>query len=400
MVIESSSDKSASIDWSRFRTAMPVTDDWAYFDHAAVGPIPQVAHEKILEWARQAAYEGDVNWLSWQEQTEELRSLTAKILNASEPEIGLIPNTTFGINIVAQGYPWQLGDNVVLPDNEFPSNAYPWLALESQGVEVRRVPTESGIVCPDKIAAACDSKTRIVSCSFVGFSSGNRIEPTTIAKVAHDNGALFFMDAIQGMGVFPIDVKKSGIDFLAADGHKWMLGPEGAGVFYIKQEHLDLMRPVMMGWKSVSHEWEFNKIKLDLKPTACRFEGGSHNMAGLIGLNASLNLLHEFGLSSDDSPIARQILLLAEELATKLERAGAIIHSSRDDKIRTGIVIFELTGHDPVEIRAKLLENKIVTSARGGGVRAATHCFNNSEDIDRLVDVVSKLKIRDLKLEI
>ena len=116
-------------------------------------------------------------------------------------------------------------------------------------------------------------------------------------------------------------------------------------------------------------------------------------MAGLIGLGASLNLLHEFGLTADESPIANQILLLAEELATKLESAGAVIHSSRDDKIRTGIVIFELSGHDPVEIRAKLLDNKIVTSARGGGVRAAAHCYNNSDDIDRLVDVVSKLKI-------
>ena len=393
MVIESSSSKSASSDWSRFRTAMPVTGDWAYFDHAAVGPLPQVAHEKILAWARQAAYEGDVNWLSWQEQAEDLRSLTAKILNASETEIGLIPNTTFGINIVAQGYPWQPGDNVVLPDNEFPSNAYPWLALESQGVEIRRVATESDHVCPDKIAAACDSKTRIVSCSWIGFASGQRIDPAKIAQVAHDHGALFFMDAIQGMGVFPIDVKKSGIDFLAADGHKWMLGPEGAGVFYIDQKHIDLIRPVMVGWKSVNNIWEFDKIELDLKPSACRFEGGSNNMAGLIGLGASLNLLHEFGLTADESPIASQILLLAEELATKLESAGAVIHSSRDDKIRTGIVIFELPGHDPVEIRAKLLDNKIVTSARGGGVRAAAHCYNNSDDIDRLVDVVSKLKI-------
>lgn len=391
MVTETSSNQTKNIDWNRFRDSMPVTANWAYFDHAAVGPITKPAHEKILEWAGQAANEGDVNWMAWHEQHEDLRAISAEIINATPDEIGIIPNTTFGINIVAQGFPWQPGDNVVLPDNEFPSNAYPWLALESQGVEVRRVVTESGTVCPNRIAEACDEQTRIVSCSWVGFASGYRIDPAEIAQVAHDHGALFFMDAIQGMGVFPVDVKAADIDFLAADGHKWMLGPEGAGVFYIKRQLLDVIRPVMLGWKSVVHEWDFKKIELDLKPTASRYEGGSQNAVGCIGLGASLKLLHEFGLTHQQSPIAERVLEVSSLLATELEQAGAKIHSPREDQFRTGIVSFELPGHDATELRQELLDAGVVTSARNGRVRAAAHCYNNAADVDRLTSVIRKV---------
>lgn len=392
MRIETSQNASEKIDWNQFRDWMPVAENWAYFDHAAVGPITQQAHEKITEWARQAAAEGDVNWLSWHAQQEELRTLSAELINASADEIALIPNTTFGINIVAQGFPWQSGDNVVLPDNEFPSNAYPWLALESQGVEIRRVATDAGKVCPNRIADACDEQTRIVSCSWVGFASGYRIDPAAIAQVAHDHGALFFMDAIQGMGVFPVDVKAAGIDFLAADGHKWMLGPEGAGVFYIRHELLDVLRPVMVGWKSVIHEWDFKKIELDLKQTACRFEGGSQNMVGCIGLNGSLQLLRDFGLTASESPIADRVLEISGLLHTELEQVGAKIHSPREDESRTGIVTFEIPGCDAADLRMKLMDAGVVTSARNGRVRAAAHCYNNADDIKRLTQVVQEVR--------
>ena len=146
-------------------------------------------------------------------------------------------------------------------------------------------------ICPNRIADACDDRTRIVSASWVGYASGARLDPAEISKVAHDAGALFFLDAIQGLGVFPLDVEETGIDFLAADGHKWMIGPEGAGVFYSRQEHLQMLRPMNVGWNSVKQGNDFSNVDLKVRDAARRYEGGTQNMAGFIGLGASLELL-------------------------------------------------------------------------------------------------------------
>ncbi len=146
---------------------------------------------------------------------------------------------------------------------------------------------------------ACDERTRLVSVSWVGYASGWRCDLDAVAELAHRRGALLFVDAIQGLGVFPLDVQATPVDFLAADGHKWMLGPEGAGLFYLRREHLDRLRPIGVGWHSVVHAADYNRIELELKPSAARYEGGSQNMVGFIGLAESLELLLEFGHAGD-----------------------------------------------------------------------------------------------------
>lgn len=383
--------ESASVDWEQFRALMPVAKKWAYFDHAAVAPLPQTALDSISKWAKEATEEGDAVWMSWNRQHEECRKTAANLINAHESEIGLIPNTTFGINLVADGFDWKEGDNIVLPEHEFPSNVYPWMSLKDRGVELRQVPLDGHAVSTERIADACDERTRIVSVSWVGYASGYRIDPKEVSDAVHEKGALFFLDAIQGLGVFPLDVVDANIDFLAADGHKWLLGPEGAGIFYLKKEHLDLLRPMNVGWNSVAQGNDYTNVNLDVRRAASRYEGGTQNMAGFIGLGASLKTLSDFGLTPSSSPIGDRVVAVTDLICEALTNVGAVLHSERGEGINSGIVLFEMPGQDPSELRKRLMEKQVVTSYRGGHVRLAAHCYNDENDIDRLVETLKTL---------
>ncbi len=374
------------------RNAFPVTQKWAYFDHAAVAPIPQASFDAIQKWARQALLEGDAVWPEWSGQFERLRNLTAELINSEPDEIGLVPNTSFGINMISEGYPWQPGDNVVMPAGEFPSNVYPWLHLASRGVEVRTVPLDGLRVCPNRLAEACDSRTRIVTASWVGYASGYRLDPKEISRVAHDAGALFFLDAIQGLGVFPLDVRDAEIDFLAADGHKWMCGPEGAGVLYIKRELLPLIRAINVGWNSVAQGNDYSRVELNIRNAASRYESGTQNLAGFIGLLASLETLKEFGLRHDQSEIASRVLEVTDQLCVALEKIGAVVYSDRSsDSIKSGIVQFDLPGTDSSALKNQLPAHGVIVSYRGGRLRAAPHAYNDQSDIEKLIAALQKL---------
>jgi selenocysteine lyase/cysteine desulfurase len=209
----------------RLRAEMPVAERWAYFDHAAVAPISKPAAEAVRAWCDQALADGDTRWPEWSRRCEATRDAAARLVGAERDEIALVPNTTAGIGLVAEGLDWRSGDNVVTLADEFPSNAYPWLNLASRGVETRRVPTDNGRLDLEALAAACDARTRIVSVSWIGFATGCRQDVERIVEIAHARGALMMLDAIQGLGAFPFDVRQTPVDFLAADGHKWM--PKG-----------------------------------------------------------------------------------------------------------------------------------------------------------------------------
>lgn len=368
-----------------FRQLMPVTERYAYLDHAAVAPLPRPAAEAIGRWLTQATQQGDVVWPDWAKQLEATRAAAAKLISAKPEEVALVPSTTHGISLVAEGLDWRQGDNVVTLADEFPSNLYPWMHQQDRGVEVRTVETDNGRVDLDALRNAVDDRTRVVSVSWVGYKTGYRQPIDDIAEIAHAAGALFFVDAIQGMGVAPLDVGHTPIDFLAADGHKWMLGPEGAGVAYFRQDRLDLLRPFGVGWNSVTGRHDFNHIELKLRPEAARFEGGSANMVGMIGLGASLKLLTD----RPTEEFRQSILATSDYACDRLHAIGATVVSHRaaapnGHDPRTGIVAFELPGRDPMEARRRCLEERVVLSCRGGRLRIAIHAYNNQSDIDRL----------------
>jgi len=376
--------QSCPVDWSEFRRQMPVSRRWAYLDHAAVAPLSGPACEAMLRWAREAADEGDAAWPGWSDQIRQTRRLAAELVGALESEIALVPNTTAGINLVAEGYPWQPGDNVVTLADEFPSNQYPWMNLAARGVETRRIPTEAGRVDLGRLAEAMDGRTRILSVSWVSYLTGWRNDLNELARLAHDRGVLLFVDAIQGLGVFELDAGATGIDFLAADGHKWMLGPEGAGIFYLRREHLDRLRPLGVGWGSVVHAHDFGRIELTLKHDASRYEGGSQNTPGMIALGASLRLLASYGTRA----LGRRIVEVADLARRRLEAAGASIASPLAEGHRSGILAFTLPDCPAEEAARRCRQRGVALSCRGGRLRISPHAYNNEEDVDRLLDAL------------
>lgn len=378
-----------SIDWTQLRRQMPIVKQWAYMDHSAVAPLPEPTAEAIRTWCDQATNAGDTVWMSWHESVQRVRQSAANILNAQPSEIALVPSTTAGISLVADGFPWQPGDNVVTLGNEFPSNIYPWLNQRPRGVEVRVIEIDEGQVDVNRVVEAIDSRTRIVAVSWVGYASGWRLDLAEITRATHDRGALVMVDAIQGLGVFPLDVKRIPIDFLAADGHKWLLGPEGAGLFYLRHEHLSLLRPMGVGWNSVSHAFDFDTIELDLRDEASRYEGGSQNMVGFIGLGASLDLLQQCGLAPNTSPVAERVVKLGDYAADQLRAVGAKMLTSRPENHRSGIITFQLPNTDPQALRQACYRERIAVSCRGGGVRISPHAYNTEEEIDHLVKTVT-----------
>ena len=371
-------------DCAGFREEMPVARRWAYFDHAAVAPLSGPAQQALVEWAEDATVNGDAFYPPWMDQVEQTRAQAARLIGARVEEIALVQNTSAGVNLVAEGYPWQPGDNVVIPDNEFPANQYPWMHLATRGVETRRVPTVGGRVPIEQLAEACDRRTRIVACSWVAFSSGWRQDLDRLAEMVHQKGALLFLDAIQGLGVFPLDVGRTPVDFLAADGHKWLLGPEGAGVFFLRREHLDRLRPIGIGWNSVVGNHDFSRIDLMLRDTAARYEGGSGNVAGAYMLGASLELLGRFGPEA----ISRRVLEITDLACRRLTDVGAVIESDRSAPHASGIVVFQVPGQDPQALRRKCLERDVVLSCRGGRLRISPHAYNDPSDVERLVEAL------------
>jgi cysteine desulfurase / selenocysteine lyase len=375
-------------DWGKFRRQMPITGRWAYLDHAAVAPLSGPAADTIAEWGRQAAAEGDVLWPGWAQGVEDLRGLVASMVGATPDEIALLHSTTEGVNAVAEGYPWQPGDNVVILADEFPTNQYAWLHLGRLGVETRRVATIEGRVDLDELAAACDVRTRVLAFSWVGYSTGWRHDLDAMCQIARRTGSLVFLDAIQALGVFPIDVRSTPIDFLAADGHKWMLGPEGAGVFFCRREHLDLLRPTMVGWNSVAGAHDFQRIDLTFRQAASRYEGGSQNMVGMLALKASLELLARYGAKA----IGERIVEISTLACERLARLGARVATLRVPGHESGIVAFEMPGRDPMAVRRHCLNQSVVLSCRAGRLRVSVHAYNNEDDLDRLTDALKSLK--------
>src|SRR5262249_43276910 len=240
-------------------------------------------------------------------------------------DVAFVKNTSEGVGFVAEGLPWRPGDNMVTAAEEYPANVYPWMNLQGRGVEVRRVASRGPRVELDDLRAAIDGRTRLVSLSFVEFASGFRNDLDAVGVLCRERGILFFVDAIQGLGVLPLDVGRTPVDFLAADGHKWMLGPEGAGLFFARRDRVELLHPVGVGWNSVVGALGFSPLDFRLKPYAGRWESGTLNVGGILALGASLELLQAAGVEA----VAARVLELTDHLCEGAARAGLRVYSSR-----------------------------------------------------------------------
>ena len=367
--------------WDELReTEFPVARRWAYFDHAAVAPLPRRSGAAMRAWSQEQEENGVVNWPTWGDRVETIRSDVANLLNASSDEIAFVNSTTQGIGLIAEGFPWRAGDSVVIPAEEYPSNIYPWMNLASRGVSVRLVPGRAGRIWPEDLIAAMDRTTRVLAISHVEFASGFRNDLDRLVEICEDREVALCVDAIQGLGPLTIDLRKTPIDFLAADGHKWLLGPEGAGLMYVRRDWIDRLRTLGVGWHSVVGSYNDPEIDFRLKPNAQRWEGGSFNMAGLQALGASLSLIQENGAAE----VSKRILERARAVRELAERAGWRVTGSMRPEDWSGIVAIE---HDdvPSQQAARVLRQQdIAVCARRGKLRISPHIYNNDDDLERL----------------
>jgi len=374
------------MDWTALREEFPVTRHWAYFDHAAVAPISRPAQQAMAEFAADLAENGDVYESRWVQRVEAVRKLAGRLLNADPLDLAFIKNTSEGIDIVAEGFPWKSGDNVITAAEEYPANIYPWMNLASRGVELRMIASRGNRISVDDIRSAIDARTRVVSISFVEFASGYRNDLYQIGSLCRERGICLFVDAIQGLGILPLDVQETPVDFLAADGHKWLLSAEGAGIFYARRELVDILHPIGVGWNSVIGARNFSKIDFRLKPHAGRWESGSLNVAGITALGASLELLLGIGLPA----VSQRVLDLTDQLCEQALTAGLEVFSSRQLEEKSGIVSIVLPGRNVRELVQRCREAGIVVNQRLGRLRVSPHCYNSIEEIDRLVDLLKR----------
>ena len=373
---------SQGIDWDEVRqTQFPVVQNWAFFDHAAVAPLPRRSGEVLREWIDRQQHQGVVGWPENESRLEAIRDQVARLINADRDEIAFINSTTHGISLIAEGLPWRAGDNVVTAADEYPSNIYPWMNLESRGVELRMVPSRHGRIWPEDLSAAMDRRTRVLAISHVEFATGFRNNLDALVALCQGCGVALFVDAIQGLGPFRINVRRTPIDFLAADGHKWLLGPEGAGLLYVRRDWIDRLRPIGVGWHSVVGSYNAPQVEFRLKPNAQRWEGGSFNMPGLLCFGASLELFFEWGLDA----VSRRILDRAAAVRERARAAGWTVAGSPREDDCSSIVVLERSGVDPHAAAHRLRSRHgVVAACRRGRLRISPHVYNNHDDLERL----------------
>lgn len=368
-------------DW---RTLFPISDHYAFFNHAAVAPLSGPAADAMRHYVAQAEASAGLG-AGFYRRAEEVRRLAARLIHAEAREIAFIKNTTEGLGWVAAGLPWEAGDNVVTTGVEFPANVYPWMGLRSRGVELRMVSEDNGRIPAERLLAAVDERTRLVSVSAVQYASGFRMDLPAIGRFCRERGVLFCVDAIQALGVLPIDVREMYIDFLSADGHKWLCGPEGCGVFFCRHALLGRLEPPYAGWLCMRDALDFGSYCFEYVDTACKFDTGSYNLAGIHGLGASIEMFLEVGIDQ----IAARVLMLTDRLAQAVQAKGYQLISSRTPGEASGIVSFASDRHDHEAIRQRLEnDHRIIIAVREGRLRVSPHFYNTVEEIDRLVKLL------------
>jgi len=362
----------------RYRDQFPVTESLIYLNHAGVAPLCKPAADAMRQLADDALRFGSLHYDRWLATYEGVRQAAARLIGSSPEEIAIVKNTSEGIAMVATGIDWKRGDRVVAFHEEFPANFLPWKKLEEFGVEITWLSVEDPLA---KIDAACQG-ARLLAISYVQYLSGYRADLIGIGEICRRRNCFFFVDAIQGLGAFPLDVEQAAIDALAADGHKWLLGPEGCGVLYVRRRWQDGIRPVEFGWTNVAKYNDYASRDMTLRPDAGRYECGTLNTIGCYGLRAALEFILEVRVEN----IAPAVQALGDQIAEGVRAKGYETLGSRSTATGAGIVCFRRDGTESHAIVRRLKERGIIAAPRQGWVRMAPHFYISPEEIDQVLD--------------
>jgi selenocysteine lyase/cysteine desulfurase len=367
---------------------MPVTaefdlqPDLIYLNHAAVSPWPRRTVEAVQRFAAENGSLGSRHYPRWLGTEQRLRERLAALIGARSPgEIALAKSTSEALSMVAQGLSWADGDNVVGIAQEFPSNRIVWEALADRGVRWRSLDLNASSDPEADLMRLCDERTRVLAVSWVQYARGLRLDLERLGGACRARGIVFCVDGIQGVGALPLDVGRAQADVVVADGHKWMLGPEGLALFWCRPELREQLRLTQFGWHMVEDMGDFDRKDWRPAADARRFECGSPNLLGAHALEASLSLLQEVGMPAVAEAIGERTARLIELIDTH----GLELLSRRDVDRRAGIVTFRVPGVDQQVLYKALMEQNLMCASRGGGLRFSPHFYTAEEQLERAV---------------
>lgn len=361
------------------RAQLPLLDSRVALNHAGVAPQPASEAVAEFEKMRRDALPGEA-LASVRTAGRELRETYAKLLGVESSEIAITHHTAEGVNIVAQGFPWEAGDRIVTVSVEYPSNVYPWWNLRERGVETVVVPEREGRVDLAELEAAIDERVRLVAISHVQFASGFTVDLDRVAGICERSGTFLFVDVAQSIGVLPLNLRR--IDAAAWPTWKWLMGPLGMGGLYIRKERLESLRPVFVGVDGMLPTTDYLDYRFEFRPDASRFEYSSENTLGLLASREAVRRAVALLPAISSSELAARVQSLGDRLAMALEARGYSLYSPRGDGERSGIFSFRTPGN-PLEVLSRLRAGKVEAAVRAGRLRFSPHFYNSPEDIDR-----------------
>ena len=364
----------------------PLSQNLIYLNHAAVSPWPLRTSQAVSRFAEQNSVYGSHFYGDWLKKETEIRSQLQSLLNApSADDIALVKNTSEALSFVAYGLPWRAGDNIVTSNQEFPSNRMPWESLADQGVELRQADLASAASPEDALFALVDSRTRLLTISSIQFASGLRVDLQRIGEFCKQRGIWFCVDAIQSLGAVQFDVQACQADFVMADGHKWMLGPEGLGVFYTTPRAREHLKLTQYGWHMMKNIHNYENLPWEIHPTARRFECGSPNMLGIHAWSASLSLLLETGMDEVEAGVTgnADYLIRAITASPHLD-----LLSASQRPLKSGIVVFKHRTLSKESVYQHLQKQGVICALRGGGIRFSPHFYNSTDELDSALSLL------------
>jgi len=374
-----------------WRDEFPVDDGIAYLNHAAIGVWPRRTRDAVVAFADENMRRGAAEYPRWLAVERMLRARLATLIGANPDDIALVGSTSDALSIVAQGLDWRAGDAVVIPAGEFPSNRIVWEALAGRGVTVREVDISGGE--PESaLIAACDARTRLMSVSSVQYASGLRLDLERLGAHCRKQGIVCCVDAIQSLGAMRLDVRACHADVVAADAHKWMLGPEGLALLFVRKGLRQRLQLLRHGWHMVARAGDFEAHEWRPADSGRRFEPGSPNMTGIHALNASLSLLLEIGMEQ----VERGVLDRARRLMRLLGQTGRFALLTPEEEGRfAGIVTarrVDLDADGHAALQRHLMARGVICAMRGGGIRFSPHFHTPGAALEKAVETAMRFR--------
>ncbi len=370
-------------DLTEWRLDWPICRERIYLNHAAVSPFSGRVQRVLQQYAENCGGPSVENLDLLLAVRENVRQLVGQLIHADASHIGFVRNTSDGLSLLASGISWNPGDEILIPDGEFPSNVYPFLACRRFGVRLTRVPLREGRLDVSDFKKNISAQTRLVSISYVQYHNGFRTDLEALGRLCKDHGIIFCVDSIQGAGAVPLDVQRMNIDALANGGHKWLMAPAGIGFVYFAPDVMKSLTPSRTGWLSVRDPWNFQTDQAEYFEGPRRFEVGNENWQGLLALEASLSWLLEIGIEN----IYRHIVALIDQLASRLQRLPVTFLTHLDEPSRSGIFSFRARPDGLTEkLHGFLTQQRVSCSLRQGAIRVSPHFYNTPAEIDRFAE--------------